>query len=378
MIQKEHFGYGSIGRLRKAIERYRLKRILLVTGKASYFACGAERLLRRSLSGCDIFRFCDFAVNPRLNDVEEGIGRFKQHNCDGIVAVGGGSVIDMAKLINIFAAQKGAILQYIQGKRKIENRGKPLIAVPTTAGTGSETTHFAVLYVDKVKYSVDNPHILPDVAIIDPQLTLSMPPHLTAATGMDALAQAIESYWCINSTKKSKEYAREAIALIVKNLLKAVNNPSRRSRWAMSKAAHLSGRAIDITKTTLSHAISYPLTSYFKVDHGHAVGLTLGSVLAYNSGVSAKDVADKRGVCYVKKTIDELNGLLGCSDARESRKMIHALMQAAGLKTRLSYLGVTTQEDMRTILDNVDIERAENNPRAVTRRALRQILSRVM
>src|SRR5262249_51347864 len=141
------------------------------------------------------------------------------------------------------------------------NRGLPLVAIPTTAGSGSEATPFAVLYVGHVKHSIAGPAMLPDVAIVDPSLTDSMSPALTAVTGMDAFSQAVESYWCIHSTERSKAYARRAIALVLEHLEVAVTAPREENRRAMSKAAHLAGRAIAITKTTGAHALSYPLTS---------------------------------------------------------------------------------------------------------------------
>lgn len=374
MMQKDYFGYCSIKNLKQIINNYSFRNIFLVTGEKSYSLCGAEKILSELLLGYSVFRFSNFAENPKLGDVEKGIGYLKECSYDGIIAVGGGSVIDIAKLTNIFAAQEELILDYLKGRATIKNRGRPLIAIPTTAGTGSEATQFAVLYVDKVKYSIDHKYLLPNIAIIDPQFTLSMPPYLTATTGMDALCQAIESYWCINSTEKSKEYAKEAIDLILKNISEAVNKPSKHSRSEMSKAAHLAGKAINITRTTAPHAISYPITSYFNVSHGHAVSLTLGSMLVYNSEVNKDDVVDKRGLNYIKTTSNELNRLLECSNVYESQKKINKLMQEIGLYTRLSDAGMKKEEDIQIILDNVDIERLNNNPRAITKKSLREIL----
>jgi alcohol dehydrogenase class IV len=158
--------------------------------------------------------------------------------------------------------------------------GKPLIAIPTTSGTGTEATCFAVVYIDKTKYSLKHSSILPDYTIIDPTLTHAMPPLVTAATGMDALAQAIESYWGVKSTHESQAYAREAITLTLAYLKAACQNEVE-ARDAMSRAANLAGKAINLTETTACHAVSYPITSYFNVPHGHAVALTLASMFGY-------------------------------------------------------------------------------------------------
>jgi len=374
MKQEEYFHSNGLLHLKNILHKDSVKSIFLVTGKKSFSACGAEKILNEMLDSKNVFHFSDFMINPQLTDVEKGINLFKQNQCDVVVAVGGGSVIDMAKLINILAAQDGPIIDYIIGKNNIINKGKYLIAMPTTSGTGSESTHFAVVYINKMKYSVAHKNILPDVAIIYPQFTMNLSARITATSGMDALCQAIESYWCVNSTNESKQYAKESIRLIMENLSTSVNNPSKYSRENMAKAAHLAGKAINISKTTAPHAISYPLTSYFNIAHGHAVSLTIGDFLIYNYHVTEKDIVDGRGIVYVKKTIDEINILLCSNDVYESREMILKLMQEIGLETHLSDLNFKTEDDVRLILDNVNIERLKNNPRLVSNQCLKKIL----
>lgn len=374
MTQEEYFNSNGLLHLKRILHKDSIKNIFLVTGKKSFSACGAEKILNEMLDSKNVFHFSDFMINPQLSDVEKGINLFKQNQCDVVVAVGGGSVIDIAKLINILAAQDGPIIDYIKFKNENLKKGKFLIAIPTTSGAGSESTHFAVAYINKMKYSVAHKNILPDVAIIYPQFTINLPARITATSGMDALCQAIESYWCVNSTNESKQYAKESIHLIMENLSISVNDPSKYSRENMAKAAHLAGKAINISKTTAPHAISYPLTSYFNIDHGHAVSLTIGDFLIYNYHVTEKDIVDGRGISYVKKTIDEINILLGSNDVYESRKIIFKLMQEIGLETHLSDLNFKTEDDVRLILDNVNIERLKNNPRLVSNQCLKNIL----
>lgn len=326
MRQEEYFGFKCVDNLKAILHKRVIENIFMVTGKNSFCACGADTALNEILGSKNVYRFSDFMKNPQLSDVEKGIDCFNKNKCDAVIAVGGGSVIDMAKLINIFAFQEEDAINYIKGKRKINNKGKFFIAIPTTSGSGSESTNFAVVYIDKIKYSVVHENMLPDVAIIDPQFTTKLPSRVTATSGMDALCQAIESYWSVNSTIESKKYAKEAIKLAMDNLSKAVNDPTRISRENMAKAAHLAGKAINISKTTASHAISYPITAYFNVSHGHAVGLTIGDFLIYNYNVNENDIVDKRGVTYVKKTINEINNLLGSNDVCKSREIILKLM----------------------------------------------------
>lgn len=220
--------------------------------------------------------------------------------------------------------------------------------------------------------------MLPDYSIVDPQFTYSLPPKITASTGMDALSQAIESYWNINSTKESKKYAEKAIKLVVNNLVKAVNDLNKESRRNMSIAAHYAGKAINISKTTACHAISYPITSYFNVPHGHAVALTLPSMFIYNSEVNEIDILDPRGLDYVKKTMKKLKTIIGVSTFLEVKQKIEQIMLKIGLEIKLNKLGIKTQNDIELIIKNgFNPERVKNNPRKLTEYNLRNILEEI-
>jgi len=374
-MQHEYLGFDSINNLKIILSEHSPRNIFLVTGKSSYEKCGAKNIIEPILSNYNITHFSDFEINPKLHDIDKGIDLFRENNCDFVIAVGGGSVMDVAKSVNILASNNGNPMDYIDRKKNIENKGKTLTAIPTTSGSGSEATKFAVIYINKTKYSLDHEFMLPDYAIVDPQFTMNLPKGITASAGMDALCQAIESYWCINSTEKSKNYAKEAIKLAMSNISHAVNNSSKPSREAMSKAAHLAGKAINISRTTSCHAISYPITSYFNVSHGHAVALTLGKMLVYNSNVTKNDLLDKRGVDYLKTSIKEIIDLLGANTAEEASKKMTNLMKEIGLSTKLSELGIKAREDINIIIKNgFDPDRVKNNPRKLTEEALRQIL----
>ena len=378
MPQEEFIGKGSISNLQKILSNHNPKSIFLVTGRSSYEKSGAKKILEPYLSKYTVIRFYDFEVNPKLADIEKGMKLFREKNCDFVIAVGGGSVMDVAKAVNILVAHDGDPADYIQKKKAIENKGKPLAAIPTTSGSGSEATHFAVIYLGKTKYSLAHAHLLPDYALVDSDLSMDLPKPITASSGMDALCQGIESYWCINSNDESKKYAKEAIRLVMKNLGAAANHPSEASREAMSKAAHLAGKAIHITQTTACHAVSYPITSYFNVPHGHAVALTVASMLVYNEGVTESDLLDKRGAEYVRKTIREIVSLLGAKTAEQAGQKITSLMKGIGLATRLSELGIKTDKDIAVIIKNgFNPDRVKNNPRRLTEKTLREILEAI-
>lgn len=373
----EYIGLNSIRNLKDIIENNGFKNIFLITGKKSFEISNAKKIiLENILKYCNVFRFHDFSPNPKIEDIKNGLNIFRNGKYDAIIAVGGGSVIDIAKSIAIFSSNHGKIEKYIKKEIEIKKNGKQIICIPTTAGSGSQATHFAVIYINKQKYSIGHPkYMLSDYSIVDPQFTYSLSKNITASSGMDALSQAIESYWNVNSTEESKQYAEKAIRLIFNNLADAVNNPNENCRKKMAIAAHIAGKAINISKTTACHAISYPITSYFNVPHGHAVALTLPPMIIYNSEVHESDLLDSRGIIYVRKMMKELISIINASNFLEAKQKIEQLMLEIGLEIKLSKLGIRTQHELELIIENgFNPDRVKNNPRKLTESNLRKIL----
>jgi len=356
MSQKEYIGIGAIESLDKILGDYQADKVFLVCSKKAFTDCGAAAHIDK-IKNVQFVQFNDFEINPKMEDVNKGIELFLHSEAKAIVAVGGGSSIDMAKLI-----------RHVSEQRKL-----PFIAVPTTVGSGSEATSFAVMYVNKVKQSIADISILPNVVIIDPNLSLSLSSYNVAVTGMDALCHAIEAYWSIHSTDESKKYAKEAIAIVLGNLEKAVHSPSVELIANMAKAANLAGKAINISKTTAAHAVSYTLTSYFAIPHGLAVCLTMPDLFVYNDEVTETDIEDARGVRYVKQVIDEINQLFGGKDSKETSVIIEQFINKLGLSTKLSFYGIK-HSDIDLILNNINAERLSNNPRRVEKSEIRRIL----
>lgn len=375
MKQRVYTGYGSYRKLREILQEFSPKKIFLVTGKDSYFSSSAADMLSNIIGEYAYVRYCEFESNPKLEDVIKAVGIFHREKCDCIIAVGGGSVMDMGKSTALLSTQEKDLKQLVKGTVQLKQRRIPTVMIPTTAGTGSESTHFSVVYKDKTKYSLAHTSMLPDFVILDPTFTLTLPPYITASTGMDALSQGIESFWSVNSTEESRSYSERAVILAVNNILKCVKNPDKQSRENMLLASNLSGKAINITKTTAPHAISYPITAHFGVAHGHAVGLMLPSLLEYNASVSESDILDPRGVFYVKSIISKIAKFLGANDVRKARRRLELLMREIGLESRLSLLGIESEDDLETIVRNgFNPERVRNNPRMLTENALREIL----
>lgn len=373
---QEYIGHNAIKNLEGILKKNSFRNIFLITGRNSFKNSKIKEVIYNSLKGFKFLRFNDFTPNPKLSDIKKGLNLFKDEPFDAIVAVGGGSVIDMAKSISIFSTNEGNPEDFILKKKKIKNHGIPLIRIPTTSGSGSEATHFAVVYIEKNKYSLTHPELMqPEYVILDPQLTYELPKSITAYSGMDALTQAIESFWNIHSTQKSKQFSRKAIDLVIENLSKAVKSPDKVSRLNMALAANFAGKAINLTKTTACHAISYPMTSYFNIPHGQAVSLTLPPMLEFNYSVSEENCLDTRGVKFVKKSMMELFSIIGASDSLESREIITQLMKNVELETKLSDLGIKNEQDIDLIIKHgFNLERVKNNPRKITEYQLRKML----
>jgi len=375
----EYIGYDSIQELKEILKNNNFKKIFLVTGRKSFEQDEIKQVILKLLDGFDYYHFDDFTPNPNIIDIKKGLDIIKQENFDVIVAIGGGSVLDMAKSISIFSKNDEPPEKIIKKEVEITQKGIPLVRIPTTAGSGSEATHFAVVYIGKTKYSLANKKfMMPDFVIVDPQFTLTLPKKITAYTGMDALTQAIESFWNIYSTEESKNYSKKAIELIISNIVKSVHQPTRESRYNMAIAANYAGKAINITKTTACHAISYPMTSYFNVPHGHAVALTLPSMIVFNSEVNQNDVLDPRGVNFVKGKMNRLVSIIGASDFQDAKEKVMHIMKQINLETRLSELGINSSEDINIIVKNgFTPNRVKNNPRLLTEFQLRKMLEEI-
>jgi len=380
MTQIEYSGFGSVNNLPVLLQGHGVRRVLLVTGKRSFRDSSAARILLPLLGAFEVCHYDDVTPNPDLASVTRGIDSYYACCPDAVVAVGGGSVLDTAKMLHFFGANGIHPETWLIQKQHESIRKTCLfVAVPTTAGSGSEATPFAVLYVDGVKHSIEHPSILPDICIVDPVFSSTATPYLTAVSGFDALAQAVESLWSTRSTTESMGYARQALERIVPNLVAAVLEGLPDARLAMAEGAHLAGKAIAISRTTAPHAVSYPMTSRFGIPHGHAVGILLPSFLEYNAGVSDSDLQDLRGCEYVRDRLEEICSLLGAASAATAAARLRGMASAAGLELRLSQFGVKSEREIDMIVaEGFAPERVKNNPRIVTGDKLREMLQALL
>ena len=364
--QKSFLGRGALGKLEEVLTETSAESVFLVKSPGAYEASGAHLLVDQALAKVRTRSFDGFTPNPKWPDILSALDLFRKEPCDLIVAIGGGSTIDIGKLVSFLALQPAAPEAYLKGEEEPSEPVIPLVAIPTTAGSGSETTCFAVAYYEGKKYSVAHEKVLPYCCLVDPALTDGLPPLWSACSGLDAFCQAVESMWAVLSTDESVAHAKKAILLALEHLEAVSHSPTRDARDGMSEAAHLAGKAINISRTTASHALSYTMTSNLGVPHGHAVSVTLGAVMAYNYGLAEEDCLDPRGPGHVRTRIEEILELLQAASIEEGRRVIDSIIESTGQPASLEDIGVRSSEDIQMVADGVNAERLGNNPRAFT------------
>lgn len=349
--------------LDETLKHHGTKSILLVTSEHSAERSGLEKLLTQY----SVIHL-KARSNPNIHTIERAITLCRQHAVDTVLAVGGGSAIDTAKAARMLVGVEGSAVEIVKENLSLKSPLTLFIAVPTTAGSGAEATHFAVVYIDEKKYSLSHQRALPDVVVLDPRLTYCLPPHITATSGIDAVAQAIEAYWSVRSTEKSRNYSKAALEKLLPNLDRSVHNPTPTSRRAMLEGAHLAGQAINIAQTTGPHALSYGFTSLYGVDHGEAVSLTLPQFLRFNSALNDNNCQDERGSEFVKDRIGEITKLLGATTVDEAARKVADLAASIGL------MHTVQTDDLSTLVETVNLDRLKNNPRLMTPNDIRSIL----
>ena len=281
--------------------------------------------------------FAEVEPNPSVETVLKGVDIYRREGCDGIIAVGGGSPIDAAKAIGLLAANGGDIREYF-GADKVKKPLPPLIAIPTTCGTGSEVTQYTVITdtQKKFKMGIGSPYNIPKVAIVDPTLLARLPSRMVAATGMDALCHAVESYTSQAAQPASDALNLHAIRLIGEHLRPAVANGNLADLSGMAMASMLAGMGFNNTRTTLVHAMSHAVTGHAHVPHGIANAILLPHVLEFNligNPEKHADIADALG--------EDTEGLTLMEAARLAVDTVRDLSNDVGIPTGLREVGVT-------------------------------------
>nr|MBP3598624.1 phosphonoacetaldehyde reductase [Eubacterium sp.] len=296
--------------------------------------------------------FSDVEPNPDYATVERGVQLFRKSGCKKILAIGGGSTIDVAKCIKLYSNMDDD-KNYLH--QKIVQNDVALYAIPTTAGTGSEATQYAVIYYKGEKQSVTHEDCIPSVVFFDPSVLETLPDYQKKATMFDALCHATESYWSVNSTQESRDYSRQAIEIILQNK-DAYMKGDKTSFVNMLQAAYYAGKAINISQTTAGHAMCYKLTSLYGIAHGHAAALCV-SVLWPFMIENMERTIDPRGKKHLKNIFEQLAQSYNCTTVEEAVNVFVGLVREMGLCAP-----DIPEKDCSVLCESVNPVRLKNHP----------------
>lgn len=278
-------GWGSIEQLLPSVESFQVKRILCVTDKILVEIGLVEKVMKPLLEkGYELDIYTDVEPEPPLACGQKLVDYTKAGQYELVIGLGGGSTLDLAKIAAILATHDGKVADYLNltGTKSLENNGLPSILIPTTSGTGSEVTNISVLSLETTKDVITDDRLMADVAIVDPELTLSLPAKVTAATGVDALTHAVEAFLSVQASPTTDGLALQAARLIDHSLRTAVENgDDREARTNMSMGSYIAGLAFFNAGVAGVHALAYPLGGKFHISHGESNAVLLPYVMAY-------------------------------------------------------------------------------------------------
>ena len=350
--------FSSIFDLKKILADNKINKVLIICGKISFEKSGANKILKDLLKTKQTNFFHKNFSYPDISELKSIIAEIKKFSPDFIIAVGGGSVLDYAKIANVLVDSENIEEEVINSTYQIKKKFTKLIAIPTTAGSGAEVTTNAVIYINKMKYSVEGPLLRPDYFFLIPELVIGASKKIKSSAGFDAISQAIESIISKKSNDKSLIFAKKSLEISLKNYLNHIENPDNNNTSAMCMAANLAGEAISISKTTAPHAVSYPFTSYFNVSHGHAVSLTLNEFLLFNY--------ENKKIASCDFNLNEryklIFNLTRTNNINELNLFLKILKERANLTDDFKKLGIDISGNLDVLLSNINVQRLKNNP----------------
>lgn len=353
MIRQTLRGYGCLVQIMDLTERLHIQNPLIV-GKGTMVSVLKEKVSKLA----DAPVFAEYHSNPDLKDCEIGLKLFRENHCDGFIAIGGGSCMDTAKSIKALM-MAGSLENVINGQYSNPEL-PPMIAVPTTAGTGSEATQFAVVYVKDEKLSLNHPRLQPEGVVLDPELLKSVPEYHQKACALDALAQGIESYWAVSANEDSRAHSFMAILGVLDNL-KAYLAGDDHAAEAMLEAAFESGCAIQMTRTTAAHAMSYQVTKKLGLAHGHACMLTLPALWE----VMVEDT-------FCKPVLNELSKRMRLAKPQMGAQLLWGILYDMGLESRKELDEALLDE----LTNTINLERLANHPMKMGAEQLKAVYRR--
>jgi alcohol dehydrogenase class IV len=358
--------------IKKFINDKSFKKIFVLCGKKSFVTSGAEDLFKKIIINKEIKLFYKKSELPILEELIEIINDIKNFKPDLILAVGGGAIIDYAKIANVVDVRKDLADLIVNYSYPFKKKYTTLTVIPTTAGSGAEVTSNAVIYVDGIKHSFESELLIPDNFFLIPEFLISAPNKIKASAGFDAIAQALESLVSKKSNEQSVEYASKSLRVSVNSFLSFVNNPNMKNATEMSIAANLAGKAISISKTTAPHAASYPFTSLFNISHGHAVSLFFERFFRFNY-----DNLDKSETTFdLKKRFDLIFNLFDVPNINDFNSKISLIKNQAKLEDNLTKLNIDINQSSENIFKGINLLRLGNNPVKIDGKDILNIISK--
>ena len=358
--------------IKKFINDKSFKKIFILCGKKSFVTSGAENLFKKIIIDKEIKLFYKKSELPILEELIEIINGIKNFKPDLILAVGGGAVIDYAKIANVVEVREDLADLIVNYSYPFKKKYTKLTVIPTTAGSGAEATSNAVIYVDGIKHSFESELLIPDNFFLIPEFLISAPKKIKASAGFDAIAQALESLVSKKSNEQSVEYASKSLRVSVNSFLSFVNNPNMKNATEMSIAANLAGKAISISKTTAPHAASYPFTSLFNISHGHAVSLFFERFFKFNY-----DNLNKSETSFdLKKRFDLIFSLFDVPNINDFNSKITFIKRQANLEDDLTKFNIDIKQNSENIIKGINLLRLGNNPVKIDGKDIYNVISK--
>jgi len=359
------------GSLQSLPETIRASRVLLLTYGRGLENPEVRRLIERWGSRVEL-RHVPFS--PPLLTVEQ-VAALSAPILEGpvpdvLVTVGGGAVLDAAKCLKLLLDCRVDPAELLTHHDRTWHGDTPHVAVPTTAGTGSEATCFATVYVGETKHSVEDPHLLPGKVVLDPTLLREVAGDTMTYCAFDALAQAMESAWSVNATEDSLRDALMAVETILDVFEVAVRERSPSALARLQHGAYLAGKAINVSRTTLAHALSYPLSARFGLPHGLAVFLNLPRVIRFNAAMNPETCQDPQGMGHYHEKMGRLFALFGVADHEGLACYLEDLFRRLSVSPRFEDHGVGREDQAWIVRSAVSSSRSGNNPRRADLEAL--------
>ena len=356
--------------IKKFIDDKSFNKIFILCGKKSFITSGAENLFKKLINDKEIKLFYKNSELPILEELIDIINEIKKFKPDLILGVGGGAVIDYAKMANVVDVRPDLENLIINYSYPFKKKNTKLAVIPTTAGSGAEVTSNAVIYVDGIKHSFESELLIPDNFFLVPEFLISAPNKIKASAGFDAIAQALESLISKKSNDQSVNYASKSLRVSINSYISFLNDPNIKNATEMSIASNLAGKAINISKTTAPHAASYPFTSLFNISHGHAVGLFFERFFKFNY-----DNLDKSETSFdLKQRFELIFNLFDVKNINDFNSKIILMKKKAKLEDNLEILNINVKKSSEKIIKGINLLRLGNNPVKINEKDILKII----